>query len=55
MGEKRNEYRIFVENPKGKRPMGRPNRRWVNDMKVDITDVGRYGIDWIDVVQDMDQ
>jgi hypothetical protein len=34
MGEKRNAYRIFVENPEGKRPVGRPRRRWVNNIKM---------------------
>jgi hypothetical protein len=36
MGEKRNAYRIFVGNPEGKRPLGRPRRRWVNNIKMDL-------------------
>jgi hypothetical protein len=36
MGEKRNAYRILVGNPEGKRPLGRPRRRWVNNIKMDL-------------------
>jgi hypothetical protein len=40
MGEKRNAYRILVGTPEGKRPLGRPRRRWVDNIKIDLTEVG---------------
>jgi hypothetical protein len=54
-GEKWNAYRILVGNPEGKRPVGRPTRRWVNIIKMDHRDIGWGGMDWIDLAQDMDQ
>jgi hypothetical protein len=40
MEEKRNEYRLFVRNPEGKRPLGRPRRRWVTNIRMDLGEVG---------------
>jgi hypothetical protein len=54
-GEKRNAYRIVVGNPEGKRPLGRPRRRWVNNVKMGLREIGWDGMDWIDLAQDMDQ
>jgi hypothetical protein len=46
MGETRNAYRILVGKPEGKRPLGRPRRRWVNNIKMDLRDrMGWYGLD----------
>jgi hypothetical protein len=54
-GEKMNSYRILMENPEGERPLGRPRRRWVDNIKIDLREIGWGGIDWIDVAQDRDQ
>jgi hypothetical protein len=50
-----NAYRILVGKPEGKRPLGRPRRRWVDNMKMDLREIRWDGIDWIDVAQDRDQ
>jgi hypothetical protein len=55
MGEKRSAYRILVEKPEGKRPLGRPRRRWMDNIKMDLRDIGWCVIEWIDVAQDRDQ
>jgi hypothetical protein len=55
MGEKRNAYRIFVGKPERKRTLGRTRRRWVNNIKMDLREIGWYGMDWTDLAQDRDQ
>jgi hypothetical protein len=56
MGEKRNAYRILVGMPEGKRPLGRPPRRkWVDNIKMDLREIGWDGMDWIDLAQNRDQ
>jgi hypothetical protein len=55
MGEKRNAYRILVGNPEGKRALGRPRRRWVDNIKMDLREIGWDGMDWIYLAQDRDQ
>jgi hypothetical protein len=55
MGEKRNASRILVGKPEGKRPLGRPRRRWVDNIKMDLRETGWDGMDWIDLAQDRDQ
>jgi hypothetical protein len=55
MGETRNAYRILVGKPEGKRPLGRPRRRWVDNIKLDLIEIGWDGVDWIDLAQDRDQ
>jgi hypothetical protein len=55
MGAKRIAYRILVGNPEGKRPLGRPKRRGVDNIKIDLTGIRLDGMDWIDLPQDRDQ
>jgi hypothetical protein len=53
-GEERGVYRILVGKPKRKRPMGRPRRRWKDNIRVDLQEVGFEGVDWIGLAQDRD-
>jgi hypothetical protein len=55
MGAKRNAYSILVGNPEGKRPLRRPRRRWVDNIKMDLREIGWDDRDWIDLAQDRDQ
>jgi hypothetical protein len=55
MGEKRNAYRILMGKPEEKRPLGRPRCRWMDNIKMDLREVGWGGMDWIDLAQDRDQ
>ncbi|KAJ4445576.1 hypothetical protein ANN_12257 [Periplaneta americana] len=55
MGESRNVYRVLVGRPEGKRPLGRPRRRWEDNIKMDLREVGYDGRDWINLAQDRDQ
>jgi hypothetical protein len=48
-------YRILVGNPEEKRPLGRPRRRWVDNIKIELKEIGWDGGDWIDLAQDRDQ
>jgi hypothetical protein len=48
-GEKMNAYRIFMGSPERKRPLGRPRRRWVDNIKMDLTEIGWDGRDWIEL------
>jgi hypothetical protein len=51
-GEERKVYRIFVRKPEGRRPLGRPRRRCVNSIKMDLREIGWDDKDWIDLAQD---
>jgi hypothetical protein len=53
-GEKRNTYMILVGKPEGKRLLGGSRRRWVNNIKMDLREIGCGGMDWIDLAQDRD-
>jgi hypothetical protein len=52
MGEKRNAYRLLVGKPEGKSPLGRPRRRWVDNIRIDPGEVGWGDVDWISLAQD---
>jgi hypothetical protein len=54
-GDQRNSYRILVGKPERKRPLGRPRRRLVDNIKIDLREIGWDGMDWIDLAQDRDQ
>jgi hypothetical protein len=52
MGEKRNVYRLLVGKPEGKRPLGRPRRRWIDNIKMDLLEIGLSVVDWIGLAQE---
>ena len=51
----RDLYRVLVGKPEGKRPLGRPRRRWDENINIDLQEVGCEGMDWIDLAQDKDR
>jgi hypothetical protein len=53
--ERRGVYRVLMGKPEEKRPLGRPTRRWEDNIKMDLQEVGCGGMDWIDVSQDRDR
>jgi hypothetical protein len=55
IGEKRRAYSVLVGRPEGKRPFGTPRRRWEDDIKMDIQEVGWGAMDWIELAQDRDR
>jgi hypothetical protein len=55
MRERRNAYSILVVKPERKKSLGRPRRRWVDNIKVDLTEIRWGGMDWFDLAQDRDQ
>jgi hypothetical protein len=52
MGEKMNVYRLLVGKPEGKRPLGRPRCRWIDNIKMDLLEIGVSVVDWIVFAQD---
>jgi hypothetical protein len=54
-GEKRNAYRLLLGKPEGRRPLGRPRRRWLDNIRRDLVEVGWGDVDWIGVAQDRDR
>jgi len=55
MGERRGVYRVLVWKPEGKRPLGKPRRRWKDNIKIDLQEVGCGGMDWIELAQYRDR
>jgi hypothetical protein len=55
IGANRNAYRILVGKPEGKRPLGKPKRRWKYNIRLDLREIGWGGMDWIDLAQDRNQ
>jgi hypothetical protein len=55
MGEERKVYKVLVGKPEGKRPLGRPRRRWEDGIRMDLGETGLGGVDWIQLAQDRDR
>jgi len=55
MGEEMEVYRVLVDKPEGRRPLGRPRRRWVDNIELDLQEVGCGYMDWIGLAQDRDR
>jgi hypothetical protein len=55
MGKRRRAYRVLVEKPEGRRPLGRLRRRWEDNIKTDLREVGCGCVDWIGLAQDRDR
>jgi len=53
-GEERGVYRVLVRKPEGRRPLGRPKRRWADNIRMDLQEVGCVYMDWIGLAQDRD-
>jgi hypothetical protein len=52
MGEKRNVYKLLVGKPERKKPLGRPRRRWMNNIKMDLLEIALSVVDWIGLARD---
>jgi hypothetical protein len=52
MGEERKVYKVLVGKPEGRRPLGRPRRRWEDRIRMDLGEIGLRGVDWIRLAQD---
>jgi hypothetical protein len=55
MGEKRDAYRLLVGEPEGRRPLGRPRRRWLDNIRMVLVEVRWGDVDWIGLAQDRDR
>jgi hypothetical protein len=55
MGEERYVYKVLAGKPEGKRPLGRPRRRWEDGIRMDLREIGWGSVDWIQLAQDRDQ
>ena len=54
IGDRRGIIRVLLGKPEGKRPLGRARRRWEDNIKMDLQEVGCWGMDWIELAQDRD-
>jgi hypothetical protein len=55
MGEEKNMYKVLMGKPEGKKPLGRPSRRWEDGIRMDLREIGWGSVDWIQLSQDRDQ
>jgi hypothetical protein len=55
MGDMRNVYKLLVRKPEGKRPLGRNRRRWEDNIRMDLREIGRESVDWMYLADDRDQ
>jgi hypothetical protein len=55
MGEKRKVCKVLVGKPEGKKPLGKPRRRWEDGIRMDLREIGLGGVDWIRLAQDRDR
>jgi hypothetical protein len=55
MGEERKVYKVLAGKPEGRRPLGRPRRRWEDGIRMDLREIGLGGVDWIRLAQDRDR
>jgi hypothetical protein len=55
MGERRDACKALVGKPEGRRPLGRPRRRWEGNITINLREIGWGGVDWIDLAQDRDR
>jgi hypothetical protein len=55
MGEERKLYKVLVGKPEGRRPLGRPKRRWENGYRMDLREIDLWGVDWIRLAQNRDR
>jgi hypothetical protein len=55
MGEERKVYKVLVGKPEGKRPLGKPRRRWEDGIRMDLREIGLGGVDWIRLAQGRDR
>jgi hypothetical protein len=55
IGEERNVYKVLMRKPEGKRPLGRPRRRWEDGIRMDLREIGWGSVDWIQLAQDRDR
>jgi hypothetical protein len=55
MGEERKVYKVLVGKPEGRRPLGRPRRRWEDGIRMDLREIGWGSVDWMQLAQDRDR